>query len=89
MLGGEFNKTKGHCHIGAYPEIYTVLKGQAIYLQQKNNNAVSCYIHDFHTNFFFFTKVKNETYKIWMVDCRSFIYCSSLVFQDKIQRNKA
>src|SRR3989339_2132290 len=39
MLGGEFNKTKGHCHIGAYPEIYTVLKGQAIYLQQKNNNA--------------------------------------------------
>ena len=35
MLGNEFNKTKGHYHIGAYPEIYTVLEGSAIYLMQK------------------------------------------------------
>jgi len=39
MLGEEFNKTKGHYHIGAYPEIYTVLEGQAIYLLQKRNSA--------------------------------------------------
>jgi len=37
MLGNEFNKTKGHYHVGAYPEIYTVLKGTAIYLLQKKN----------------------------------------------------
>lgn len=35
MLGNEFNKTKGHYHIKAYPEIYMVLKGEAIYLLQK------------------------------------------------------
>ncbi|MCX6722508.1 MAG: glucose-6-phosphate isomerase [Candidatus Staskawiczbacteria bacterium] len=39
MLGGEFNKTKGHYHIGAYPEVYTVLEGTAIYLLQKRNEA--------------------------------------------------
>lgn len=38
MLGSEFNKTKGHYHIGAYPEIYMVLEGTAIYLLQKRNN---------------------------------------------------
>lgn len=44
MLGNEFNKTKGHYHIGAYPEIYTVLEGSAIYLMQKtegNTNIIS------------------------------------------------
>ncbi len=35
MLGKEFVKTKGHYHIGNYPEIYTVLEGQALYLMQK------------------------------------------------------
>ncbi|MBU3942988.1 glucose-6-phosphate isomerase [Patescibacteria group bacterium] len=35
MLGKEFNKTKGHIHIGSYPEIYTVLEGEGIYLMQK------------------------------------------------------
>ncbi|MEI7424708.1 MAG: glucose-6-phosphate isomerase family protein [Candidatus Staskawiczbacteria bacterium] len=39
MLGSEFNKTKGHYHIGAYPEIYMVLGGTAIYLLQKKNDA--------------------------------------------------
>ncbi len=38
-LGDEFNKTKGHYHIGAYPELYMVLEGQAIYLLQKRNDA--------------------------------------------------
>ena len=37
MLGNEFNKTKGHYHIGAYPELYMVLEGTAIYLLQKRN----------------------------------------------------
>ena len=37
MLGDEFNKTKGHVHIGNYGEIYTVLEGQAIFLMQKGN----------------------------------------------------
>ena len=35
MLGDEFVKTKGHYHIGAYGELYTVLEGRAIYLMQK------------------------------------------------------
>jgi len=39
MMGKEFIKTKGHYHIGAYPEIYIVLKGQAIYLMQKKGNG--------------------------------------------------
>lgn len=46
MLGSEFNKTKGHYHIGAYPEIYMVLEGQAIYLLQKadsNGNIEDVY----------------------------------------------
>jgi len=43
MLGGEFNKTKGHCHIGAYQEVYTILNGSAIYLFQKleENGSIS------------------------------------------------
>ena len=39
MLGDEFNKTKGHYHIGAYPELYMVLEGRAIYLVQKRNES--------------------------------------------------
>lgn len=35
MLGNEFTKTKGHYHQGAYPEVYMVLEGTAIYLMQK------------------------------------------------------
>lgn len=37
MLGQEFVKTKGHVHIGAYQEIYTVEEGEALYLMQKTN----------------------------------------------------
>lgn len=39
MLGNEFNKTKGHYHVGAYPELYMVLEGRAIYLLQKRNSS--------------------------------------------------
>ncbi len=35
MLGKEYNKTLGHYHPKGYPEIYEVLKGEAIYLLQK------------------------------------------------------
>jgi len=38
MLGEEFNKTKGHVHIGNYQEIYTVLEGRAIFLMQKGDS---------------------------------------------------
>jgi len=38
ILGEEFNKTKGHYHIGKWQELYIVLEGQAIYLLQKKNN---------------------------------------------------
>lgn len=37
LLGSEFNKTKGHVHIGNFKEIYTVIDGQAIFLMQKGN----------------------------------------------------
>jgi len=37
LLGKEFNKTKGHIHIGDYKETYTVLEGEAIYLMQKGD----------------------------------------------------
>ena len=39
MLGQEFVKTKGHYHVGAYQEIYTVLSGEAIYLLQKKQHG--------------------------------------------------
>jgi glucose-6-phosphate isomerase len=39
VLGDEFNKTKGHYHIGAYPEIYIVIEGEAIYLLQKRKES--------------------------------------------------
>lgn len=39
MLGKEFVKTKGHYHIGPYGEIYTVLKGEAIFLMQRKKNG--------------------------------------------------
>ncbi len=35
MLGKEYNKTKGHEHIGNFGEAYIVLEGEAIYLMQK------------------------------------------------------
>jgi glucose-6-phosphate isomerase len=37
MLGKEFNKTKGHVHIGNYGEIYSVIEGEAIFLMQKGD----------------------------------------------------
>jgi glucose-6-phosphate isomerase len=37
MLGSEFVKTKGHYHVNAWQELYTVLAGSAIYLLQKTN----------------------------------------------------
>jgi len=40
MLGKEFNKTKGHIHLGKFQETYTVLEGNAIYLMQKTNGNV-------------------------------------------------
>ncbi|MBU2545040.1 glucose-6-phosphate isomerase [Patescibacteria group bacterium] len=40
MLGKEFTKTKGHEHVGSYPEIYTVLEGEAIYFMQKQKDDV-------------------------------------------------
>lgn len=46
MLGKEFNKTKGHYHIGGYREIYTVLEGQSIYLLQKKKLGVENEIED-------------------------------------------
>lgn len=46
MLGKEFNKTKGHYHIGKFQETYTVIEGTAIYLLQKldkNGNVLDVY----------------------------------------------
>ncbi len=40
FLGKEFNKTKGHIHIGNYGETYTVISGQAIFFMQKTNEAI-------------------------------------------------
>lgn len=39
MLGKEFPKTKGHEHSENFQEIYTVLKGRALYLVQKCKNG--------------------------------------------------
>lgn len=39
MLGKEFVKTKGHYHIGNYGEIYRVLKGEGVFLAQKEKNG--------------------------------------------------
>lgn len=35
MLGKEYPKTLGHHHLGEYGELYTVLRGEAIFLMQK------------------------------------------------------
>ena len=35
MLNGEFAKTQGHHHPANYGEVYTVLKGKALFLMQK------------------------------------------------------
>jgi glucose-6-phosphate isomerase len=39
VLGNEYNKTKGHFHVGEFQEIYTILEGSAIYLMQKLDEA--------------------------------------------------
>ena len=38
MLGSEFNKTKGHVHVGNFKEIYTVIEGRAIFLMQRGDS---------------------------------------------------
>jgi len=38
-LGKELVKTKGHYHMGSYGELYIVLRGQAIYLLQKERRG--------------------------------------------------
>jgi len=45
MLGKEYNKTKGHEHIGNFGEAYIVLEGEAIYLmqQRKENEIMDAY----------------------------------------------
>jgi glucose-6-phosphate isomerase len=40
MFGSEYNKTKGHYHY-SHPELYVVLKGQAIFLIQKGIDEIS------------------------------------------------
>lgn len=37
MLGNEFMKTAGHCHLGPEMELYNVIEGEAIFLMQKGN----------------------------------------------------
>lgn len=37
LLGKEFNKTKGHYHLGNFGELYKVLSGEAIFLVQKKD----------------------------------------------------
>ena len=46
MLGKEFPKTKGHCHLGKFPELITVLKGRGYYFFQKgkSNKATDVYV---------------------------------------------
>ena len=39
LLAKEFVKTKGHYHIGKYKELYGVLKGEAIFLLQKEEKG--------------------------------------------------
>ncbi len=39
FIGDEFVKTKGHCHCGNYEELYIVLKGEGIFLMQKDSDS--------------------------------------------------
>ena len=39
LIGEEFNKTKGHCHCSGHEELYIVLKGQALFLMQKEEKG--------------------------------------------------
>jgi len=39
MLGQEFVKTKGHYHSGRHGEIYIILKGEGIFLIQREKNG--------------------------------------------------
>jgi len=46
ILGNEYNKTKGHFHVGHFQELYIVLEGNAIFLMQKldeNENIIDVY----------------------------------------------
>ena len=36
-VNGEFNKTLGHYHPGDYPEVYEVLRGEALFLMQSRD----------------------------------------------------
>jgi glucose-6-phosphate isomerase len=36
-VNGEFNKTLGHYHTGDYPEVYEVLRGEALFLMQSRD----------------------------------------------------
>ena len=40
MLGQEFARTKGNRNSNNFPELYTILKGQAIFLMQKSNKGI-------------------------------------------------
>jgi len=40
MLGREFNRTKGNRNSKGYQELYTVLKGEAIFLMQKTQGKI-------------------------------------------------
>ncbi len=40
MMGEEYVKTKGHEHVGEYPELYIVLEGEAIFFMQKGGEKI-------------------------------------------------
>jgi len=40
LMGEEYVKTKGHYHCANYGEIYTVIKGEAIFLMQKGTDEI-------------------------------------------------
>ena len=40
MLGEEFVRTKGNCNSEKFPELYTVLEGEAIFLMQKTKGDI-------------------------------------------------
>jgi len=46
MLGQEFPKTKGHRHLGNFPELIQVLEGRAFYFAQKGKGKFveDCYV---------------------------------------------
>jgi len=40
LMGEEYVKTKGHFHCADYGEIYTVIKGEAVFLMQKGKDSI-------------------------------------------------